>query len=215
MQRRPVNFRTLAVASFLLVATSAHAQRAVCAPVAPDEQVQTACMPFSLFPSVRFLADFTVDQLFKPAPPPFQRTLLEVSSLFVGKTIADNPELKRFLGALAPIRFTQFDRTTGSVLADFEDNKREFQSRLEGLEGSPQLTVLVPRQLQGGYWRGPDVLQIAFWDNGRIAIRVTGTSGPDFVGDVRCLSLTPDGLLVRFAGSTTPPLLAMFRECPK
>ena len=205
----------LAVAAFTLAVGTAHAQLPVCAALGPDERVQVVCAPFSLFPAVRFLADFTVDQLFKPAPPPIQRTLLEAGQLFAAKAIGDNPDLESFLAALAPLRFTQLDRTTGSLLAVFDQDQREFEGRLEGVEGEPTLTLHLPRSLQGGYWRGPDVLQIALWEKQRIALRIAREGGGVFEGDVDCLALSADGLLVRFSPSTTAPLLVLFRECPQ
>jgi len=201
--------------AMLLTAASAEAQRPVCAPVGPDEKVKTTCLPFSLFPVVDFLADFTVDQLFKPAPPPIRRDVLEAVQLLAGKPVSDNPELQQFLAALSPLHFTQLDRTTGSVLADFEGDKRELKTRLEGLPGSPTLILRAPLHLQGGYWRGPDVLQVAFWDKGRFALRMAVENGPALEGEVECVALSPDGVLVRFAPATTPPLLALFRECPQ
>jgi hypothetical protein len=203
----------LLAAALALAATRADAQLPICAPLGPDELVQAACAPYSLYPAVRLLADFTVDHLFKPAPPPIQRTLLEAGQLFAAKQIADNPPLQSFLENLAPLRFSQLDRTTGTLIADFNANKREFQGRLVGVEGEPTLSLRVPAILQGGYWRGPDVLQIAFWEKERIAVRLAPNGGLAFDGEVECLVLSPDGLLLRFAPEPRTPLLLELREC--
>jgi len=191
----------------------AHAQRPICAPPGPDERVHAICTPFSLFPAVRFLADFTVDQLFKPAPPPFTRSLLEFGQLFAVKEIAASPPLKDFLAVLAPLRFAQLDRTTGTVFADFDAGRKEFDGELAGVAGQPAMTLRLPRHLQGGYWRGPDVLQVAFWEHGRMGVRITHEGGRVFEGEVECAALSPDGLLVRFEPAVMPPLLVQFREC--
>jgi len=203
----------LFAATVLLTATSAHAQHPVCAPLAPGEAVHAVCAPFSLYAAVRLTADFTVDHLFKPSPPTIQRSVLEASQHFAAKQIADNPALKSFLAALVPLRFSQLDRTTGTVQADFSTNPREFEGRLAGVEGEPTLALRLPATLQGGYWRAPDVLQIAFWEQGRVAIRTDHGGGRVVEGEVECVALSPNYLLARFAPATTPPLLVRFREC--
>lgn len=203
----------LAATAFLLGATAARAQRPVCAPLGPAEAVQPVCAPFSLFPAVRFVADFTVDHLFKPAPPAVQRTVLETGQLFAAKQIGDNPALQSFLAALAPVRFLQLDRTTGTVLADFHSSPREFEGPVAGVEDEATLTLRMPGKLQGGYWRAPDVLQIAFWEHARVALHIAYSGRRVFDAEVECVALSPDGLLVRFTPSQLAPVLVRFREC--
>jgi hypothetical protein len=203
----------LVVTAFLLAATSAHAQRPVCAPVGAEERVQPFCAPLSLYAAVRFLSEFTVDHHFKPAPPAIQRSALDTTRFVIGKQLADNPALETFLRGLEPLRFIQLDRSTGTLVSDFGKNERRFQGSLKGVEGEPALTVRMPASLQGGYWRAPDVLQIAFWQNQRFAVRMDYGNGRAFDAEVECIALSPDGLLARFASPGAAPLLLQFREC--
>jgi hypothetical protein len=205
---------TLALLPILATATQAQAQVPICRSLGADEKVVVSCRPFSLFPTARFLADFSVDQLFKPAPPPLTRTILDLVQLFEGKEIVDNPDWKTFAAALPPVRFQQLDRTTGTVVGDFGDSTRDLAAPLEKVDGNPTLTVKVPPVLQGGYWRGPDALQMAFWEKQRIAVKLAWRDGPSFEGEIDCVSMTPDGVLIRFTPATTPPVLMLFRDCP-
>lgn len=209
--------RSVSVASvatvLLLAATPADAQRPVCAPLGPGERVQPVCAPLSVYGALRFLADFTVDHHFKPAPPAIQRSAVEASQPVIGHLLRDNAGLKDFLAGLAPLRFIQLDRSTGSVLADFAAGPREFAGELSSVEGKPKVTLRLPATLQGGYWRAPDVLQIAFWNEQRLAVRAEYGSGRAFDAEVECIALSPDELLVRFDPPDQAPLLVKFREC--
>ncbi|MFN2375931.1 MAG: hypothetical protein ABR538_05295 [Candidatus Binatia bacterium] len=211
MERTTRAIAGLVAAAFVLLAAPARAQRPVCADLAQGEAVQVACRPFTLFAVVRFLSDFTVDHLFKPSPPPVQRSVMEAVQVFGSKEIIDNPALKEFLSGLAPLRFTQLDRTTGAVLADFTKSPREFRATLEGT--GAELALTLPAVAQGGYWRAPDVLQVAFWEKGRFGFSLTSKDRPAMAAEIGCLSLTPDGLLLRFEPASIPPLLVLFREC--
>lgn len=210
----PPSFRRLALAALLLTlsASASQAQRPVCAPVAPGEPVITVCRSFSLYPVVRFLSDFTVDHLFKPAPPPFARSLVDAARLISSKEIADHERVEKLLAELSPILFTRLDRTTGSVVADWKASARELITTLDAADEKPSLAVRLPELVRGGYWRGPDVLQIAFWEGNSIAVEVA-TGGTTFGGDVECLSLSPDTLLLRFRSAASPPLSIQLREC--
>ncbi|HEY2773500.1 MAG TPA: hypothetical protein VGK20_05555 [Candidatus Binatia bacterium] len=212
-----------AAAVLLLLAAPAHAQRPVCASLAPGERATISCRPFSLSPVVRFLADFSVDQLFKPTPPAFQRTALEMAPLFAAKEVSDDAALQKLLSSLPPLRFSQIDRSTGTVLAELGDSATNADLVLDKIDRAPRLAVRLPRVIAGGYWRGPDVLQIAFWENKRVGMTLSfagGTvggaaGGVAAGGDVDCVALSPEGLLVRFAPASVAPLLVLFRDCPQ
>jgi hypothetical protein len=198
----------------VLGSSPAFAQLPVCPAVAPGERVQLSCKPFSLLSVGRFLADFSVDQLFKPSPPPFRRTILEAAQLFVPKELSDSPALLAWTAALAPLRFTQLDRTTGTVQADYSKSDRDFEETVAGFGSEVRLTLRMPERLQGGYWRAPDVLQITFWERQRAAFVVESPAGSRVEAELECVSLTPDGLLLRLSGGL-PPILVLVRECPQ
>jgi hypothetical protein len=197
-----------------LQASSSLAQQPVCRPVAAGEAVRVAYSAASLEPVARLLADFAIDHLLKPSPPDFERTMPQVARPFVAQQLIDNPALAGFLRGLSPLHFTQLDRTTGTVIADLRKDTREYRAPLDGVPGSPTLSLRLPERLEGGYWRGPDVLQVAFWERKRAQGRLEWTGGPAVEGELECLSLTSSGLLVRFAAAGTPALLVKFEEKP-
>lgn len=204
---------SLTVAVLFVFVAEARAQRPVCEPLATAEKVHEVCSPFSHLPALRFLADFTVDHLFKPSPPSFSRGILDLGNLVAARSISEDPALAGFLGDLSPIRFSQLDRATGTLLAEFEANSLDFAGPATGLSGDPTLTVDLPPLLRGGYWRGPDVLQMVFWEGNRVNFAFTTAGHPVLKAAIACLSLSPDGLLVRFVNEQTPPLLVRFRDC--
>ncbi len=191
----------------------ARAQQPICPPLAPGEAVLTSCRPLSSAPAIRLLADFTVDHLLKPAPPAFGRGALELAQPFVGKELRDNPDLTAFLNALPSVRFTQLDRGTGTLAADFSGARREFQSPMQGVSGEPTLAIRFPEHLEGGYWRAPDALQVAFWEGKRIDARLVAADGTTREVTLQCLALGPDGLLLRMGPDGSPPIFLAFRDC--
>lgn len=207
-------FTTLAALAFAIPASPSFAQQPVCRPVAAGEAVRVAYRAASLEPVGRMLADFAIDHLFKPSPPDFERTMPQVARPFVAQEMIDNPALATFLRGLSPLRFTQLDRTTGTVIGDFRKDSREYRAPMDGIEGSPTLTLRMPERLEGGYWRGPDVLQVAFWERKRAQARLEWSGGPVVDGELDCVSLTSTGLLLRFAAAGTPALLVKFEEKP-
>ena len=75
------------------------------------------------------------------------------------------------------------------------------------------LELRFPEALDGGYWRGPDALQIAFWEKYRLGLRVLRRGAEVAAGDVACLALSPDGIMVRFADASATPFFLRIRDC--
>jgi hypothetical protein len=48
-----------------------------------------------------------------------------------------------------------------------------------------------------------------------MVVRIQVPGGPRVDGEVACLALSPDGLLIRFAPETIAPVFLFFRECPQ
>jgi hypothetical protein len=189
------------------------AQQAICPPIAKDQQVTIACRPVYAFSAMRMLADFTVDHLYKPAPWSFERTFAQSAQGLALQELKDNPDLARFLTLLPAVRFTQLDRSTGTLLGTYDKAERVLEASLTVLAGEVTFSLEVPERLEGGYWRSPDVVQMAFWQGKRLRLKVRGGGGPDVGGEVSCASLTPEGLTVTFAESGVPPLVILFRGC--
>lgn len=213
-----VSLRRVVLAGFLGLlgawpTTPAIAQQPVCRPLAPGEAAIRSCRPPCLDAAVRLLADFSVDQIFKPAPPTFGRNPLDLAQALVGKELRDNPQLAAFLASLPSLRFRQLDRVTGTLVAEFPESRRVFETRLEGVPGEPTLAIKFPEHMEGGYWRAPDALQIAFWEGKRMDARLASATGATLEGTLQCLALSPDGLLLRMGPGDKPPIFFAFREC--
>ena len=198
-----------------MIPGAAAAQRPICLPVSPTEAVQTICKPFSLYSAVRLLSDFTVDQLFKTAPPPFRKEFAEFVQAIAADNLTANPSLQKFLRAMPPLQFSQLDRSSGTLLADSIDEIPVFEERLVFGDARPTVSLRIPRQIAGGYWRGPDVLQIALWENRRPRVRIAPDNLEAIEVELECISIAPDAAILRFAPSTVPPLVIRFVDCLK
>lgn len=192
---------------------TASAQRPVCAPPAPGEVLKTSCRSWAAETALRLLDDFTVDQLFKPGPASFERSWGQLLSAFASKDIPEDETFRAAVRSIEPLRFTPLDRTTGTVLSDLASSPRELRLQPESFGGPVSVDVTLPRLLEGGYWRSPDSIQVAFWKTSRIAIGVEFEGTEVVRGEVECVALSPDGLLVRFAEEQNPPVFLQLRDC--
>ncbi len=202
----------LAVALTFVLPRPAAAQFPVCAAPAAGEVFRTACRTWEAAGVLQLLDELTVDHLFKPEAPPFERTWTQLLAPFTSKNLVENEEFRARAMALAPLRFTQLDRTTGTVSTDLASAPRELEIESRGFGDPVQLRIRFPEALDGGYWRGPDVLQIAFWERNRLGLTVVHGGSEVVSGDVECVALSPDGVLVRFAGGVAP-LFLRTRDC--
>ncbi|HXC51676.1 MAG TPA: hypothetical protein VN634_12370 [Candidatus Limnocylindrales bacterium] len=203
----------LVVVAACCSAVTAEAQQPICPQFVRGQQVAVVCRASYGFSVVRFAADFTVDHLLKPLPWSFERSLSQIAQAFAFKELRDNPELAKFLLAIAPIRFAQLDRTTGTVSAAFESNERAYSAPVSGVTGTPKFSLDLPERLEGGYWRAPDVVQIAFWQGKRMHVRLENADGNAIDGEIACVSMTPDGVSITFAQESTPAVFLMTRGC--
>jgi len=201
------------LASSIARPTIASAQHPVCAGPAAGEVLRTSCRSWAAASVLRFLDDFTVDHLLKPAPPPFERTWPQFLAPFASKNLTEKDGFRALARSLEPLRFTQLDRTTGTVISDLAAAPRQVDVESEGFGELVSLRLTFPEVLEGGYWRGPDVLQIAFWQKHRLGIRVDLGGNPVVQGEIACLILSPDGLLLRFAEEGSAPVFLQLRDC--
>jgi len=203
-----------AIVLVILAAGPAAAQNPVCAAPAAGEVLRTSCRAWASASVVRLLDDFTVDHLLKPSLPSFERTWPQLVAAFASRSLSENDAFRALAKSLEPLRFTQLDRTTGTVSCDLAASPRQVDVESVGFGGVPaSLHLALPEVLEGGYWRGPDVVQIVFWQRHRLGMRVNLDGTAVAQGDVQCLSLSPDGLLVRFAEEGNAPVFIKIRDC--
>lgn len=185
----------------------------MCPQPALNAVYRSACRPDLLFAATRFISDFTVDHLFKPAPPRFQRTAGELLAPFVGATVAANEELQNYAQSLAALSFTQLDTATGVFYADIENEDRQFVSDLPGSDEIESVRIELPERLEGGYWRTPGALELAFWKGKRIGFVVDPANGDSIQGEIECFSLSADALRIELSGEQTPGIIVHLSEC--
>jgi hypothetical protein len=208
--------RRLGAALVLLApacAPAGAAQPPLCAPPAAGEVFRTSCRTWETGAVVQLLDELTVDHLFKPELPAFERTWRQILAPFTSKNLVEGDAFRKLTVELEPLRFTQLDRTTGTVSANLAAAPREADVDALAFGEAVRVHVRFPETLDGGYWRGPDTLQVAFWERYRLGVRVTRGDAVLAAGDVACLALSPDGLMVRFAEKESPPFFLRIRDC--
>ncbi len=193
--------------------TPAVAQQPVCPPPSPSQLYYATCGLRVMMPVRRFLTEFAVDHLFKPASLPFERSPLDLVAPLAGSQFEADGDLSEQLGSLAPLRFTRLDKSTGTVDAAFGEGTRSFSAALEVPEGQHRLSFELPERLAGGYWRTPEVLQVAFWEGKRIAFVLELADGQRREGGISCLSLSSESLRLVTSDPIAPDFLLNFREC--
>jgi hypothetical protein len=202
-------------AGFLAIATvpASAADFPVCPPPAAGEAVRSACRPWDAAAVVKILDDLTIDHLFKRELPGFERTWTQLVTPLQSKNLVESEAFQKLARDLEPLRFTQLDRTTGTLSSHLASAPRQADVDALGFGEAVRLHVRFPETLDGGYWRGPDALQVAFWEKYRLALTVTRGDTVLAGGEVACLSLSPDGMFVRFAGKESAPLFVRVRDC--
>lgn len=213
---RSVAFRRAcgAASACLLLATWAGAADVpVCPPPAAGEVVRSACRTWDAAAVAKLLDQITVDHLFKRELPGFERTWMQIVGPLQSKNLVESEAFLKLARELEPLRFTQLDRTSGTVSAHFASSVREADVDALGFGDGVKLHLSFPESLDGGYWRGPDALQVAFWEKYRLALRVERAGAVVAEGEVACLALSPDGIFVRFSGKESAALFIRVRDC--
>jgi hypothetical protein len=196
-----------------LAGFSAAAEPPVCAPPSAGEVFRTSCRSWDTGAVVQLLDELTVDHLFKPELPAFERTWIQLFAPFTSKNLVESEAFRKLAQQLEPLRFTQLDRTTGTVSASLASAPREADVQALAFGEAVRLHLRFPETLDGGYWRSPDTLQVAFWEKYRLGLRVTRGDAVVAAGDVACVALSPDGLMIRFAEKENPPFFLRIRDC--
>jgi hypothetical protein len=195
------------------VPATADAQEPVCPPDSGDKMYRTTCRPDLRFGVVRFLSDFTVDHLFKPSPPRIRRTPAELLAPFVGDTVAANEDLRDHVGSIDDFRFTQLDTATGVFYADIDEDTRTFSSVLSSVEELSSFRIELPERLEGGYWRTPGALQLAFWKGKRVGFFARTAQEESLQGSIACVAISADRLRIELADESMPGIIVEMSEC--
>jgi hypothetical protein len=204
-----------AIASIVGWTGAAAAQLPVCPQPEPDQSVYTACLPGGRFLVAPLLANLAVDQLLRPEPGPITREPRAVfASLATAETLENNAALADYLGRLAPLKLTRIDTSTGTLRMDVGEDQRSFSTSVAANETAYRVGLELPERIEGGYWRTPGVVQMAFWKGQRARFTVAAPDGPAIAAEVECLVVSSDGIRLVTTGSQTPDILVRFESCP-
>ena len=173
----------------------------------------TGCLAGGRYLIAPFLSDLTVDLLLRSEGTVVSR---EPRSLFASMATADtiksNKALTDYLAGLPALRLNRLDTASGSLRMDLAQEQRSFSSQFEAGENSWQLRIELPERIEGGYWRTPGVLQMAFWKGRRASFVVPGPDGSEISAELECLVVSTDGIRLVTAGST-PDILIGYDQC--
>ncbi len=214
MRRASVWWGTAAILAMLGHAGVASAQSPVCPQPSPEEAYYTACAPGGRLVVARMLFDLAIDHVLKSDFEPVKRRAGDViRSLLTEETLKKNSELRAYLDRLDPLKLTKLDTTTGMLQLAVPEESRRFTGALDLGTEAYRLSWQLPARLGGGYWRSPDVLQIAFWEGQRATFSLTAPSGVEIEAEVECLVISTDGIRVVTADASVPDILVRFEEC--
>jgi hypothetical protein len=196
-------------------APPSHAQHPVCAPPSSSETYLAVCRPglIAIHGAATILSRFSVDHLFKPPQIPFMYAPAEIAAPFIGRQSPEIAEFFESLRDLPDVRFSRLDRSTGTLVANFEDAQRTFHIELEVDDHQPQISLQLPLHLEGGYWRAPDVLQMIFWKDYRpsITFEVAGRRVID--SEVACVSMSAGSLKIDLVEEDQPGIVLSLGGC--
>ena len=214
MSRRVgVSWGLLAIAAVLARTDAAHAQLPVCPQPAPDQPYYTACVPGGRLLAARVLLDLAVDHDFKADRDPVRRRAADVfRSLVTDEAFESNGDLRRYLDELEPIILTKLDTATGMLQLNVTDDARTFTGDVKVGDDARNVRLQLPARLSGGYWRTPDVFQVAFWEGQRATIGLLLPAGGEITAEIECLVVSTDGIRAVTTGET-PDLLVRFDDC--
>jgi len=206
----------LATAIVVLSSVSSQAQQPICAPPVPTQTYLDVChsSSFVVRDVTRLLSRFSVDHVFKLPPPAFSYSFKEFVSPLIADLLNRYEDLDAFISGLAAVQFTRLDYSTGTLSANLEDAPRSFSTELENDDDEKsRLALQLPILLEGGYWRAPDVVQMAFWNDHRPSFTFELDDGKVVEGDVKCISLSASNLKIDLENEDQPEIVISFGGC--
>jgi len=214
VQRLKGASRAAAILSIVGWAGVSVAQLPVCAQPEPDQPAYTACLPGGRFVVVPLLTNLAIDQLMKADGTPIKRDGHELfQSMASEESREKNAALGEYLDRLEPLKLTRIDTSTGTLRLDVADEERSFSTTVVVGDAEHRLGLELPARLEGGYWRTPGVLQMAFWKGQRVSLTSKTTSGSEFSAEIECVSVSADGIRIVTSGPSVPDILVGFDPC--
>ncbi|MFN2375934.1 MAG: hypothetical protein ABR538_05310 [Candidatus Binatia bacterium] len=202
------------LAAVLLLADVASAQLPVCPQPEPGRPVYSMCAPGGRFVVVPLLTNLAVDQLFRVGTGPIRREPQAVFTAAVSEETRErNSPLVDYLGRLGALELTPIDTAGGTLRMDVAEDDRSFTTGLETGGGQVRLELELPERIEGGYWRTPGVLQMAFWKGARAKFRTTA-SGTEVAAEIECVVVSTDGIRLVTTGVEAPDILVGYDPCP-
>jgi hypothetical protein len=214
VQRLARRASATAVLSLLVRASLAAAQQPVCAQPDPERPVYELCAPGARFVVSAILTDLAIDETIRGQGAPILREPRALFHSVASQTTLDkNPALDEFLTHLSPVKLTRFDTATGALRMDVGEEERNFHSTIVLGDAATDLSLSLPERIEGGYWRTPGALQMAFWKDRRIRIHVNVSSGEPFDAEIECAAISGDGIRLVTSGDDIPDVLVHFDSC--
>jgi hypothetical protein len=204
---------TALAAALTLAATAVDAQQPVCPQASAEQLYLTTCRSDGRMAAALFLSNFTIDHFFKVSPPPFRRKPIELVAPLARAMLKSNEDLAPWLDSLPDLKFTKLDTSTGTFSMDIDEEQRWLETISKGWGQDHGLAVSLPKRLEGGYWRTPSVLQMAFWEGHRISFKIKPSRGEQIGGELECISISTDSIRFVVDGPGKPDFLIKFGNC--
>lgn len=196
------------------VSSPAYAQLPVCPQPVPADAYYSTCIAGGRFAAARLLFDLAIDHVLKGDFDPVYRRPSDIfRTLAVGEAREKNAPLITFLDRLGMIALTKLDTTTGTLRLDVDGDAQRFDGAIHVGDPPTPFTLRLPDRLAGGYWRTPNVLQVAFWEGQRATLGIVVPGGKRVETEIECLVVSTDGIRVVTGGSGIPDLSVRFDEC--
>ena len=111
------------------------------------------------------------------------------------------------------MKLTRLDTATGTLRMDVGDEERSFRSTIVVGNATTDVSLSLPERIEGGYWRTPGVLQMAFWKDRQVHIHVDVPGGDPFDADIECAAISGDGVRLVTSGDDIADVLVRFDSC--
>jgi hypothetical protein len=108
--------------------------------------------------------------------------------------------------------FAKIDTATGTLDFAVDEVRRNFVGDIDTGTKPVHVSWELPARVNGGYWRTPDVLQVAFWQGKRPRMRLA-VAGGELAAEIECLDVSADGVRIVASGVDTPDILIRFDQC--
>ncbi|HEY2773497.1 MAG TPA: hypothetical protein VGK20_05540 [Candidatus Binatia bacterium] len=215
MQRVKLRLVAATVLTIAAWPAAAPGQVPVCPQPDPERPMISACAAGGRYAVAAFLNNLSIDQTLRGEGAPILRDLHSVFATSAPQGFQkQNAEVGDYLGHLPPLRLSRFDTASGSVEMAVPDDSRTAQFELQAGGHDLKLGIELPERIEGGYWRTPGVLQVAFWSGRRAKFHTQLTDGSAFDAEIACLVVSGDGIRIVTTGDDTPDVLVRMDACP-